>query len=259
MVHDWVGGDMGIVLNSAFDPIFYMHHAYIDYIFEEFRNHQKQAERCKYIDLESDYRPMNDLCQKCSDTDTRGHGPDDTMVGYNHIRNIDGLWLNWTTEFYNYEPRPSCPHNCSGKYLYCDKSFDASKYPDGICVTRTKSAATCNNLRVKRDTKSLTPSISCDRPGNKFEVLHGDGRNRRMSVKTALEKLKLFATSFLGTKKSTEKAENESRPCITGIIFGIGFGIETVVIIALIAYICLKYAQLSGGGQYITTSTQDAL
>ena len=40
-VHNWVGGDMGIVQNSAYDPIFYMHHAYIDFIFEEFRQHQQ--------------------------------------------------------------------------------------------------------------------------------------------------------------------------------------------------------------------------
>ena len=39
-VHDWVGGDMGDVPRAAFDPAFYMHHAYIDYIFEEFRQNQ---------------------------------------------------------------------------------------------------------------------------------------------------------------------------------------------------------------------------
>ncbi|XP_053390941.1 putative tyrosinase-like protein tyr-3 [Mercenaria mercenaria] len=254
MVHDWVGGDMGKISNSAFDPIFFMHHAYVDYIFEEFRQHQ--ATSCDDVNLERDYRPPDDLCQTCSDTDTQGHGRYDTMWGYNHIRNIDGLWLNWTTEFYNYEPRPSCPDTCSGKYLYCDKSFNISMYPDGICVTRTKDEFTCNKLRVKRDANFLTPSISCDTSGIKFELLHGDGTNNSMSVKTASEKLKMFFTSFIGIETSIKEDESESTPSATGIIFGIVLG---MVIIVLIAYICRKYAQSSEGRAYTTTSTQCAL
>lgn len=39
-VHDWIGGDMGSVTVSAFDPVFYLHHAFIDYIWEKFREHQ---------------------------------------------------------------------------------------------------------------------------------------------------------------------------------------------------------------------------
>jgi len=39
-IHDWVGGDMGKVPFSAFDPIFWMHHTFIDYMWEVFRKHQ---------------------------------------------------------------------------------------------------------------------------------------------------------------------------------------------------------------------------
>jgi hypothetical protein len=39
-VHDYIGGDMGVVENSAYDPIFWFHHAFIDYIWESYRGHQ---------------------------------------------------------------------------------------------------------------------------------------------------------------------------------------------------------------------------
>jgi tyrosinase len=41
-VHDYIGGDMGVVENSAYDPIFWFHHAFIDYIWESFREHQTE-------------------------------------------------------------------------------------------------------------------------------------------------------------------------------------------------------------------------
>ncbi|KAH3824746.1 hypothetical protein DPMN_126599 [Dreissena polymorpha] len=43
-VHDWVGGDMGYLGSAAYDPIFYMHHAFIDYIWEQFRRRQSSNE-----------------------------------------------------------------------------------------------------------------------------------------------------------------------------------------------------------------------
>ncbi|KAH3859074.1 hypothetical protein DPMN_101720 [Dreissena polymorpha] len=39
-VHDWVGGDMSHVAFAAYDPLFLMHHAFIDYIWEQFRRQQ---------------------------------------------------------------------------------------------------------------------------------------------------------------------------------------------------------------------------
>lgn len=40
-VHDWVGGDMGAVPYASYDPVFWMHHAFIDYIWEQFRKQQQ--------------------------------------------------------------------------------------------------------------------------------------------------------------------------------------------------------------------------
>lgn len=35
--HVFIGGDMERLNTAAFDPIFFMHHAYVDYIWELFR------------------------------------------------------------------------------------------------------------------------------------------------------------------------------------------------------------------------------
>lgn len=36
-VHVYIGGDMSILNTAANDPLFFMHHAFIDYLWELFR------------------------------------------------------------------------------------------------------------------------------------------------------------------------------------------------------------------------------
>ncbi|XP_052270922.1 putative tyrosinase-like protein tyr-3 isoform X2 [Dreissena polymorpha] len=128
-VHDWVGGDMGYLGSAAYDPIFYMHHAFIDYIWEKFRS--RQADECN-VDIEKDYREPGDYS-----VDPNGQqGPNDTMHGFEYLKNIDGLWKNWTTAFYSYEDAPECPKCGNSKYLYCNKSINPNR-PNGVCVPKT--------------------------------------------------------------------------------------------------------------------------
>ncbi|XP_045173811.2 putative tyrosinase-like protein tyr-3 [Mercenaria mercenaria] len=169
-VHDYIGGDMGVVENSAYDPVFWFHHAFIDYIWESFREHQ--IEQCSNIDVESDYRPLDDLGWKI----VNKQGPEDSMFGYTHLKIIDGLWNNWTDTFYTYEPQPSCGSTCTGKYLYCD---DKNR-----CLTRT--IETCTEKapeRFSREHKStdpLVPKLPCE-AGTELKGLKGDGRTRDTS------------------------------------------------------------------------------
>lgn len=106
-VHNWVGGDMADVDFAAYDPVFYMVHAFVDLEWEMFRIRQKK------------------LCGKNPETDYAiqtggpGHGPNDPMSGFDGFTNIDGLKKFWTENWYNYDKRPECP-NCRSKYLYCD-------------------------------------------------------------------------------------------------------------------------------------------
>lgn len=234
-VHDWIGGDMGIVRNSAYDPVFWMHHAFIDYIYEAFRKKQKE---CGGIDIEADYRPLNDLCLRCTDGQTHGHGPDDPMWGYSHLRNIDGLWLNWTTVFYSYDPAPSCPDRCSGKYLYCDKNADP-RYPDGLCLTATQETCQLKPERmiwVTGKEALLEPRMPCHE-GIRLKGLPGDGRTRDMSEEEARQIL----------KKETEPPQKPKKPkdkqkitLIKGVCIGIGAAVGTGVLVGIVVVCVMK-------------------
>ena len=93
---------------AGYDPAFYMHMAYIDFVWEFFRHRQKT--RCG-INPETAY---------ASPPYRNGHGPDDIMYGFTEFKNIDGLKDFWTKTWYDYEVSPDCP-NCGSKYLYCDQ------------------------------------------------------------------------------------------------------------------------------------------
>ncbi|XP_052818256.1 putative tyrosinase-like protein tyr-3 [Mya arenaria] len=168
-VHDWVGGDMEQVKYSGFDPVFWMHHAFIDLIWEQFRQHQQQSD-CN-IDPENDYPEVN-LSQDNKD----GHGPYDTMQAFEHLYNIDGMKNTWTTDFYSYEPQPHCPECGNSTYLYCDKRIDSIRFPNGVCVS--KEISDCKE-RWRRNAPNPAPlhHTACD---GKFLIMgmQGDGRDR---------------------------------------------------------------------------------
>lgn len=110
-VHTWIGGQMEPMETSAFDPIFYMHHAFVDYVWEIFRSNQRQ----QGIDPTQDY-PQN--------YGAESHAPF-TRTGFGNLVNGFGLSNMFTAEVYTYEPNPSCSFNspnCGSNYLTCDIS-----------------------------------------------------------------------------------------------------------------------------------------
>jgi len=119
-IHGWVGGHMFGMNTAAADPIFFLHHAFIDYIWELFR--QRQASFCK-INPETDYPPSKGL-----------HGPKRPMDGLPGYRNIDGFRSFWTQFWYNYEPSPTCSKkvpSCGTPYLQCEPI-------SGVCFPVTR-------------------------------------------------------------------------------------------------------------------------
>lgn len=237
-VHDWVGGDMGNVEVAAFDPIFYLHHAFIDYIWETFR--ENQIEKCGR-DVENDYRPESNIGQKSS----QYQGADDHMWGYAHLPNSYGLSRNWTKLFYSYAPQPSCPDNCGGQYLYCNKQADL-RYPDGLCMTKTTEVCPPKPDRKKRaaseNETELYPKLSCS-AGDKLKGLPGDGRNRHTSEAECRRILEDEIDQNDESKCQDNLPSNDSGNSF-GILFGssfLGCFLAVVVIGGIVGFFaCLK-------------------
>lgn len=102
---------------SPFDPVFFFHHCFIDYLWEQFRIRQ----------FRNGINPQNDY----PNTGVPGHWPWSTMTNLGRIRNIDGYHNAFTQYIYTYDPTPSCSDNCGGSpYLECDANR-------GVCISTT--------------------------------------------------------------------------------------------------------------------------
>uniref|UniRef100_A0A1I8B1K7 Tyrosinase copper-binding domain-containing protein n=1 Tax=Meloidogyne hapla TaxID=6305 RepID=A0A1I8B1K7_MELHA len=108
--HVWVGGFMFVIRVSPNDPTFYLHHAFIDFLWEQFRlQNQDRHQR------ENDYAIKN-----CN----RNHEFNAQMKPFN-LRNKDGLSNDYTDFWFEYEPIRHCSRElpfCDSKFLFCDKS-----------------------------------------------------------------------------------------------------------------------------------------
>ena len=126
--HVFVGGHMGMITCSPTDPIFWMHHAFIDHIWEEFRT------KSQVTNPETEYPTT-------SDGAIGGplHNPDAYMRPFDPLRNRDGLSSIYTNIFYKYMPRPTrCrSHLECGRYLFCHR---------GRCMSKVKVEGDCTGL-----------------------------------------------------------------------------------------------------------------
>ncbi|CAG5126135.1 unnamed protein product [Candidula unifasciata] len=107
-VHTYVGGIMGQVETAAYDPIFWFHHTYIDCIYEQFRDKQKQ----------NGVQPMRDWPAEHGDS---AHAPFAPMrIG--SLRNIDGAQEFFSKEIVRCEPLPACTEDSQcGAYMRCNR------------------------------------------------------------------------------------------------------------------------------------------
>ncbi|XP_052064333.1 uncharacterized protein LOC127704351 [Mytilus californianus] len=114
-VHGWVGGDDGHMSDvnlSPMDPVFWLHHCFVDYLWEKFRKRQKILG----INSETDYPP----------TTIPEHKPNRLMDNLRPSKkNIQGYSNSFTKQIYRYAPAPTCRNNCGGAFkgfLLCDRS-----------------------------------------------------------------------------------------------------------------------------------------
>ncbi|XP_052817719.1 tyrosinase-like protein 2 [Mya arenaria] len=120
--HNWVSGQMSSLATAAEDPVFFMHHAFVDYLWENFRIHQMFE--CG-VNPATDYPPAVGL-----------HHPLRPMDGFPGHRSIDGYASYWTQFWYRYERSPFCSGAmpfCGSPYLWCDVKR-------GRCVSAARMA-----------------------------------------------------------------------------------------------------------------------
>ncbi|MCP9257945.1 hypothetical protein DINM_001113 [Dirofilaria immitis] len=131
-VHIFVGGDMYDPYTSGNDPVFYLHHSFVDYIWEMYRQ-QKQTR----YQRENDYSPDNQACSSAL------HFGSTLMRPFQPLRNIDGLSNAYTDNLYEFAPRPTCRSgsNCGSKYLFCDRSHGQPH-----CVSQARIGGRCSGF-----------------------------------------------------------------------------------------------------------------
>ena len=108
-VHLYIGGAMEALETAPFDPIFFMHHAFVDYIWELFRTKLRNQLN---IDPSTNY-PMNHNIDF--------HGRDDVMDLAANLTCGEG-YSNQLMDSVEYEASPSCTRRrptCNSRYLRC--------------------------------------------------------------------------------------------------------------------------------------------
>ncbi|XP_055897262.1 uncharacterized protein LOC106066172 [Biomphalaria glabrata] len=119
-VHVFVGGAMTRLDTATFDPVFYMHHAFIDYIWELFRTNLKA------INVNPETYP------EIPNVDPRHVATAPT--GFGDLTQADG-YLESLSESFHYEPVPVCSAaapDCGSRYLTCQVS-------SGRCMALSRS------------------------------------------------------------------------------------------------------------------------
>ncbi|CAC5417276.1 unnamed protein product [Mytilus coruscus] len=120
-VHVWVGGNMMSIERSPSDPMFYMHHAFIDCVWELYRNLQNKRRRQGKSFQDPEEYPLVRAFE-------RPHHNRETVMQLPLFRNQsltngDGYLNFWTDEYYSYAPLPWCGNikpDCGSKWLRCD-------------------------------------------------------------------------------------------------------------------------------------------
>ncbi|XP_071136567.1 uncharacterized protein [Mytilus edulis] len=103
-VHVWVGGSMLGVNTAPSDPVFFLHHCFIDYVWEHFRQRQT-------VDPETDY-PFD---RRAPPSQAPNRIMDNLETGK---RNIDGYSNDYTDQYYRYARSPRTCRQCRNRYPY---------------------------------------------------------------------------------------------------------------------------------------------
>lgn len=176
-VHNWVDGQMNTQEFSPHDPLFWTHHAFVDYVWEQFRKIQMARGIDPTIDIP--VPPENVTFQ----------GGNDPSVGLFGFYNRDG-YSTRIGKMVKYEPHPECP-KCGGVELTCN-------YTSGLCVSLRRHPLEYigNRIEAQEIANDMIEESTGRKRGNVFAEYIRDDRVRGDSL--TIKKKQTFSKYSLG-------------------------------------------------------------
>ena len=177
---------MSSPITNGYDPVFYMHHAFVDYVYELFR--RRQFRRCG-VDPALDYPDL---------PPSDAHNADAPMAGFDWLTNRDGIKHDWMDNWYDYESTPSCPNCCEGctfpAPIYCDRRRR-------VCVARSRRqfafGPVSKQTRIQdifaqaqlepREIENLEYQAPPRNRGHEYQAPPSDGRTIQTAIADAFE------------------------------------------------------------------------
>ena len=166
-VHNWVGGPMADLPNAPADPVFYLHHAFVDCLWEELREIQRA--RTPPLDPRFDY--PNDTAalgvgieqpdgRVLRDASRSFHFSTNEMRPFGPMRNIDGHKSEYTNVHYSCARRPTCSQSnpdCGSDFLFCDRNALR-------CVPKLQEGGNCSRF-ISSSSEPCYRSECCEHTG----------------------------------------------------------------------------------------------
>ncbi|KAJ8301541.1 hypothetical protein KUTeg_020528, partial [Tegillarca granosa] len=157
--HREVGGHMSQLHTATMDPVFFMHHCFMDYIWEVFRTKIRDVDG---VNPETDYPEdwtLEFILQR----------PTDPMPRFWGLLNIDGFSNFWTEFYYSYQDQPTCDEvkECGSPYYECLR-------PLNRCTSVTEAALSTQGTEAGTEIVAMAagfpppPSLNVAAVANSF-------------------------------------------------------------------------------------------
>lgn len=178
-VHIWVDGHMDNLALAPHDPVFWLHHCFVDYIWEVFRMRQL----ARGINSAYDFVPTN----------ITGQNPDETAFGIEGYINRDG-YSDRIARVVQYDPMPRCPYCGLSSDMYCNRNI-------GFCVSREQPSRTYQGNPVLARKVAKANGLAEGKFGRAFKLTRRDKRVRGDSVTLPKMKMKLVWVKRFKSKR----------------------------------------------------------
>ena len=180
--HLWVGGTMSLSSMSPFDPVYFLHHAFIDYMWSiqrrvAYRRHGPENYKYPLVNDEEAYgvgqvqdpfAAVPSIVMKPGDSP---HYPPKHLFPF-QLKNEEAFELDYS-DIYTYKSEPRCfkkRPNCKSPYLFCipDIWKCAPKLTGGAKCSQFADADPCYKGTCNRITGKCVSVTDEDRFGQQF-------------------------------------------------------------------------------------------